>query len=287
MIKPLAIIFSTLIFIAPAEAFYGREATIGEDLKFSAQVEEFKSSSFIRNAVFSPTTKTNKPGPGMVLLPACAGIHSRAENDLKVWVKAFVDAGYTVLVVDHYQPRNAGKNCGGSRYRTVAEGRLVKDLYDAVEHLSKIPGVDKNRIFTFGLSLGTMVSGLAASQDVYQQVADGRLRPRAVGGLYGGCDYGRGGKYLFNDTNIPVLWLMGSDDKETPPEDCVPTLKVIEKKVKVDWHIYEGAGHCWDCKELHGFKKQSPTGVHVTYLYDEKITNDSIKRSIDFYNSFK
>jgi len=270
-----------------AQAFYGREATIGEDLKFANSAVSFDSSKSIRNSVFLPSKKIQEPGPGMVLLPACSGIHARSEDDLKIWTKVFVDAGYTVLVVDHYQPRSAGKNCSGSRNRTVAEGRLVKDLYDAVEHLSKMPGVDKNRIFTFGFSLGTMVGGLAASQDVYKQVANGRLRPRAVGGLYGGCDYGRGGNYLFNDTDIPVIWLMGADDPETPADRCVPTLKVIEKKVKVDWHIYPGATHCWDCKGMDGFLKVAPNGSSHTYRYHDQITKDSMQRSLDFFNSFK
>jgi dienelactone hydrolase len=285
--KKIILILSILLASTQALAFYGREATIGEDLKFSATAEEFKWSSHVRNAVFLPSAKSDLPSPGMVLLPSCAGIHARSETDLKVWIKAFVDAGYTVLVVDHYQPRNAGKNCSGSRYRTVAAGRMVKDLYDAFEHLSKMPGVDKNRIFTFGLSLGTRVGGLAASQDVYEQVAKGRLRPRAVGGLYGGCDYGRGGNYLFGDTNIPIIWLMGSNDPESPADRCTTTLKKIEKKVKVEWHIYEGATHCWDCKELDGFTKTAGNGNRVTYHYNEAVTLDSIKRSIDFYNSFK
>jgi dienelactone hydrolase len=285
--KNIVVALSFLLVSTQALAFYGREATIGEDLKFSSQAEEFKSSSSIRNAVFLPGAKSDLPGPGMVLLPACSGIHARSEDDLKIWTKIFVDAGYTVLVVDHYQPRGAGKNCSGSRYRTVTEGRMVKDLYDAVEHLSKIPGVDKNRIFTFGFSLGTMVGGLAASQEIYKQVANGRLRPRAVGGLYGGCDYGRGGNYLFNDTDIPVIWLMGADDPETPANRCIPTLKIIEKKVKVDWHVYPGATHCWDCKGMHGFAKVAPNGSSLTYQYHEQTTKDSIQRSLNFFNSFK
>lgn len=285
-IKSLVLTLGLVASIS-AQAFYGREATIGEDLKFSNSAVAFESSASIRNAVFLPSKKSQSPGPGLVLLPACSGIHARSEGDLKIWTKIFVDAGYTVLVVDHYQPRGAGKNCSGSRNRTVAEGRMVKDLYDAVEHLSTIPGVDKNRIFTFGFSLGTMVGGLAASQDVYKQVAAGRLRPRAVGGLYGGCDYGRGGNYLFNDTDIPVIWLMGDNDPETPADRCIPTLKNIEKKIKVDWHVYPGATHCWDCKELDGFSKIAANGSPVTYQYDEQITKDSIRRSLDFFNSFK
>lgn len=285
-IKSLILALGLVVSLS-TQAYYGREATIGEDLKFADSAVIFESSSFIRNAIFSPSDNTQVAGPGLVLLPSCAGIHARSEGDLKIWTKIFVDAGYTVLVVDHYQPRNAGKNCSGSRYRTVTEGRMVKDLYDAVEHLSKMPGVDETRIFTFGFSLGTMVGGLAASKDIYKQVAPGRLRPRAVGGLYGGCDFGRGGNYLFNDTDIPVIWLMGGNDPETPADRCVSTLKNIEKKIKVEWHVYPGATHCWDCKALDGFSKTAANGNRVTYRYDEQITKDSIQRSLDFFNSFK
>jgi len=267
-------------------SFFLNQTSFSKDLVFSDKAIKFDMSAEISNKLFFPAVQNNL-NPALILLPACSGIHSYSETAMKNWSKLFIDSGYFVLVVDHYRQRNAGKNCGSKR--TVSFNRLTKDIYDATTHLSKIPGVDKNRIFSFGFSLGTMANGWAASKNKYNRIAKGMLRPRALGGLYGGCAYGKNKekKFLFRDTDIPLIWLMGSKDKESPPVDCKSTLKNISKKIKVESFIYDGATHAWDVEALDGFKKIAGNGQSVTYKYNANVTRDSMKRALEFFNSFK
>jgi len=274
------------IFFFCLISFFVNQTAFAKDLVFAEKAVKFDMSAEIRNKLFLPAVQKNL-NPALILLPACAGIHPRSAPAMKNWSKLFIESGYFVLVVDHYKQRNAGRNCG--KNRSISFDRLTKDIYDATAHLSKIPGVDKNRIFSFGFSLGTMANGWAASKNKYNRIAKGMLRPRALGGLYGGCVYGKNNekRYLFSDTDIPLIWLMGSKDKESPPADCKSTLKNISKKVKVESFIYDGATHSWDTKEMDGFKKIAGNGQHITYKYNENVTKDSMKRALDFFNSYK
>jgi dienelactone hydrolase len=265
------------------------ESLASPDLRLPVKQEKF-SGQDVDNRLFSPTTaQSGDKIPAMIIMPTCVGHIRSQENHLKMWTKHFTDNGYMVLVLDHLSPRRSGKICSNdAREREpVKMGRLVKDLHDAVEHLTKIPEVDKTRIFSIGFSLGGMTGGLAASQSVYEEVASGRHRPRAVGSLYGGCQY-KITNFLPPDASIPVLWLMGKEDTEAPPSDCVSALKVIkERSPGSQYHLYDKATHSWDNKDSHGFSKVAGNGNRVTYYYDEEATKDSMKRALDFFNSFK
>ena len=51
----------------------------------------------------------------------------------------------------------------------------------------------------------------------------------------------------------------------------------------MEWHLYPQATHCWDCRQLHGFKKVDARGSSVEYLYDEGVTRDSANRMFGFF----
>lgn len=35
----------------------------------------------------------------------------------------------------------------------------------------------------------------------------------------------------------------------------------------VEWHVYPGIGHCWDCKQLDGISKLNVRGNRIDYRY--------------------
>jgi dienelactone hydrolase len=77
--------------------------------------------------------------------------------------------------------------------------------------------------------------------------------------------------------------LMAGNDNETPAEYCDSVLPPLKAKgAPVEWHLYPGVTHCWDCSSLNGFTKTLPTGTHVAYKYDKATTEDSRKRVFDF-----
>ena len=260
-----------------------------DPLKFPTEITKWSKFVNVRNTVIGEPDITS-PKPAVVILPACSGIRDHSDPQHRMWTKEFIDAGYVVLNVGSQLPRLAPIMCGGMKTRSLSEKQLAVDAYDAIEHLSKIPGVDKDRIFTMGFSLGAMTSGQMASKAIQEEAGEGRVQPRAVAGLYGGCSFYYGKYlYLFNDTNIPLLWLMGDNDIDTKPSDCAPILSSLKEKNPniIKWKIYPNATHCWDCIVLNGFISRAPNGNTVTYIYNEEVTKQSMTDTIKFFNQFK
>jgi dienelactone hydrolase len=80
---------------------------------------------------------------------------------------------------------------------------------------------------------------------------------------------------------------MGSADLESPPTDCMYAVKKLEaQNIGSEWHIYENATHCWDCKAMDGLVRVSGNGARNTYIYDENATKDSEQRVLQFFEKF-
>jgi dienelactone hydrolase len=273
----------TRVYANPFTGSYAEDARESADLTFSAAVA--LSTPVRGNQTYSPQApKANSPA--VILAHNCAGLNKSSEDHLASWTSFFIKNGFYVLVIDHLSPRSKSANCG--KDRTVSNGRLAKDLLDATHFLSTTNGIDKNRIYAVGFSLGGMSAGLVASQSVYDQLGNGRQKPRAVASLYGGCYYPQvNRRYLHEDTSIPTLWLMGEDDPEAPVNDCSATFSKL-KATRKDFvhHVYSGTSHCWDCKKLDGFSKNF-FGKQVTYRYSESAARDSEERILKFFEQHK
>lgn len=263
-----------------------------EDLSWPTTPVKYADSANIENNLFFPAnTDVSSSQAAVILIHACAGITKGSAPDLRFWIKTMTEQGFYVLSIDQLAKGRGVTNC--KRPRDVHEARLAKDIFDATDHLHKVPGIDKNRIFTLGFSMGTMAGQLAASRSVYKKIAPGKPRPRAITGLYGGCQFmnpktGKWFKYLLEDSDTPMMLLMGDKDRETPYEDCVPLIKEIQKKASLtQYYVYEGATHCWDCKYMAGFSKTAGNGEFVRYEYHEEATKDSVRKLISFFNSFR
>jgi dienelactone hydrolase len=285
--KKIRYIFASvlMLFVFNLSAFaqnFREQSETFPDLTFPTTPVDYSDTTDMSNKLFKPKLELQKY-PVLVVLHSCSGLKSKSEEQLRKWVKGGLDNGYMVFVIDSL--RGAHRNC---RPRPVPEGRLLKDATDLADHLSTLKFVDANRLYTVGFSLGGMVGGLLASPGIMQSVAPTSKRYRATVSLYGGCDYGRGGKFLYNDTDKPVLWLMGSDDTESPPSDCIWVLDNLkDTNVNVVHHTYKGATHCWDCKDLDGFSKTSNNGRYTVYKYNAEYADDSKKRVFEFLSKHK
>ncbi len=168
--------------------------------------------------------------------------------------------------------------------------RGVKDVFDAAEHLKTFPFVDKSRIAMLGMSWGAVVGLRSASPSFVH----GSLLPgtplSAVVSLYPACyipPYGTssGAELLHSDVSTPTLVLMGGQDTETPPQECVSRLELLkERGAPVEWHVFPNATHCWDCSDLHNHRLNPPWAGErsVVYLYDSKVTEESAERTFEF-----
>ena len=129
---------------------------------------------------------------------------------------------------------------------------------------------------------------LAASPWMSNKVRKGDFRFRANVSVYGGCDYGRGGLYLQNDIDRPLLVLMGAKDTEAPSEQCYWHLEALKSKgVQVAWHTYKDVSHGWDNPVLDGFYKTANNGQEITYIYSKDVTENTRERILEFLGQFK
>ena len=237
----------------------------------------------------------NQNGAGIVLLASCTGIQQWNQEDLKNFTKELTQKGYTVAVPNYNsgtRPDVRPWNCG--RHKALQDMRLVKDVYDATNALANIPGVDSNRIFTIGQSLGAQIGSLAVGK-MYVEFAKknnwGPI-PRAVIGLYGGCQYGGGTRVFLappsglNGINRPVLWMSGADDRYYQNNGCSKRTEAEVMKVLPDskFIVYKDATHCFDCKQLDGFANKREGH---TYYYNKTVTKQSRDEIFNFMEKFK
>ena len=253
------------------------------DLDFPSEATELGTFSKLHNGLFRPVDKGAGPFPALVLAHNCAGIRP----DIRYWLEAALQDGYVVLVVDSM--RGHKNNCYAPL--PVPNGRRLKDLYDAIAHLAKLPFVDPARIAEAGFSQGSFMAALLASPKAKQAVAPSAPRYAASAGLYGTCQWPAGTfksvnfrlTFVFDDTDRPLLYLMGGDDRETPAEYCEPLLTTLKAKgAPIESHVYPGQTHCWDCVGLGGFSKIDHKGDRVHYRYDKATTEDSRRRVFEF-----
>lgn len=270
-----------LAWLTNAHAFFGFK-----DLAFNIKPMPY-AGYIIPNSYFVPEKSKDQKNPAVIIVHPCGGLSVVSMTALVEWATVLVDAGYGVMVIDSLSDRikNPRDNCWGMQ-RPVRQHRLVEDILDAATALAQSPAVDANRIFAVGFSLGAMSAGTAA-----RKLNKNKPELRAVAGLYGGCFYESkkfGNEvWLDGSEDIPVLWLMGDEDLDTPPAKCMAPLERLKARIpETEYHLYQGATHGWDSKGMHGREMKTNHGPVQKYRYDPKITADSNTRVINFFNKF-
>ena len=262
-----------------ADAIY-RGATIAPDLVLPDVVETVDSLVSPRMALIKPTGPG--PFPAVVLMHQCGGLNPA----VAAWARAAASHGYVVLLVDSLGPRDVRGVCFGPR-NGVNFFRGARDALQAAEHLRRRPDVDSKRIALVGFSWGAMVGLLAASTHYVDALKAGSGFA-AVASLYPGCfritPQQRPPFDLVNeDVSRPLLVLMGDADTETPAQECLDKLAVLKRGgAPVEWHLYAGTTHCWDCRQLDGLRKIDIRGSQVEYHFRQDVTDDSRRRLFEF-----
>jgi dienelactone hydrolase len=270
------------------QALKGAAARAG-DLTFPDKVSSFGAFTTPSMALYKP--EGTGPFPAIVLQHQCGGLgNSRWQNQSMLeWAKTAVKHGYVALLIDSLGPRNVDTVCMGPK-GDINFMRGARDALQAAAYLSKRDFVDRARIAHAGYSWGAMVGLSLSGKHWGDSLGDGTRFAAAVS-FYPGCFTikPRGGipyELLNNDTDRPLLVLMGGQDNETPASDCVTKLQAIKVHgAPVQWHVYPDASHCWDCKNLHNFSKVDVRGNSITYRYDEASTQDAERRMFEFLDN--
>ena len=256
------------------------------DLELDMKAVPYDNNFTYTNRVFVPTG--SGPFPVLVVIPTCGG----PDASDKYLMTEGLSRGYAAIILDTH--RNARHNC--TRPKRIGWGRMVKDSYDLLEQLSKQAYVDKNRVYAIGGSEGPMNGSFLTSPAIQKMITNNPLRYRAVAGFYGCGIFPKGTfsgqeehfPFLFNDMNIPMLWLAAGQDNECKVQaDSEVISSMIAKKLPIQYHLYPTATHCWNCSTKDGFTKSQPyvdgSDTTVRYRYDQQITEDSIDRAFKFF----
>lgn len=257
-----------------------------KDLEFPPHAQPIAEADSTRMAIYKP--EGAGPFPAIVLLHQCGGMRNGAWQNLAMveWAREAVKRGYVALLMDSFDQRGVTSVCLGAQ-KGMTFFRGVRDVLQGAEHLRKFDFVDKKRIALAGYSWGAMTSLLASSRQWGPSLAPGERFNAAVA-FYPGCftirpPNGTPYEIVTNGVDRPVLVLMGEEDNETPPSDCVSRLESAKAAgAPVQWHVYPAATHCWDCRNLNGFTKTDFRGTRVTYRYDDAVTTDAAQRMFTF-----
>jgi dienelactone hydrolase len=279
---------SLAVFAQSVPEYSMRGAERATDLKFPTEATHGPVVSEPGIALYKP--EGMGPFPALVLLHQCGGLVFRGDRpnaSMFEWSREGLDRGYVVLVLDSFGQRGVDTVCLGPK-GDIFPSRGVRDALQAAAHLRALPYVDKRRVAFAGYSWGGGVGLLLSSSEAARAV---RISDRfdAAASFYPPCrSYPKVGdpySWVLAGIDRPLLVLLGGKDNETPPEECVGDLSPHQAKgVPIEWHLYAQATHCWDCKQLHGFKKVDIRGSNIEYRYDEAVTRDSVLRVFSFFD---
>lgn len=266
-------------FLASANAQSFKDSwTIFYESYYKPLPQPVLASSFwlsLSNKVFKP--EGDGPFPAVVLIHTAGGL---ANEHIKVHAQNLLAKGYVVLIQDSLGPRKI--SVVKSTTPEVHPPIGVKDAYEGWAFLSKQSYVDKERIYQMGTSWGGFVASALGSKGI-AEVSQAKGRFRASVGLYSTCNLGQFDpyRYIFPDTDRPVLLLLAGADKELLHRgqgDCFKELEDLKSKgLPIEYHVYEGVGHAWD--------KKGET--MLGYIYNDAVTKDSFQRAIDFFERNK
>ncbi len=245
------------------------------DLKFPAVTADLAAARGAGMAIYKPDGAG--PFPALVLMHRCVSM--AADPDLLNWAREAVARGYVAFLVDSVGGRGVDSICYGPKGGITYE-RGVRDAMQAAEYLRQFDFVDKQRVGVAGFSWGAMV-GLMTGSKLLSEALKAGEPPAAVVSVYPACVEGMG--IVRRDIERPVLVLMGGADSEAQPVDCIKHFEPMKASgVPIDWHVYPGQTHCWDCPSMNGAKKTDILGNAVVYTYSAGTTIDTAKRMFEF-----
>jgi hypothetical protein len=135
-----------------------------------------------------------EPVPAVIFLHGCMGWSNRQARVMNL----FKENGYVTFSPDSFARPGRKSKCGK---RSRVTGLRLEEIRYAVKQIRKLPWVDQDRLVLAGSSEGGMAAARYTGNDF-----------RAIVILAWGC--GRG--TINAPKSVPVLNLVGKDDKETP-----------------------------------------------------------------------
>ena len=224
----------------------------------------------------------NGPFPAVVLSHTSGVL----QQHMFQWAQRFLAAGYAVLIVDHLSPRGKRNNTDFS----ISVTEYAQDDVAGMRHLRSLPFVEGKRIVQMGFSYGAM-AGLRESSNSFRAKQLGGDRFAAIVSVYPWCNQqgGRPGYFdhqwnFYDDTDIPLLVLVGAEDDDADPRSCIDQAKKnAAKGMPVELTVLAGATHAFDHTWMAGKPVVTQLGSRtITNRYSPEAVETTWKLTLDF-----
>lgn len=276
---------SVVVCVTVLSLCYATPCLADVDLAFPQQPErEVKlpgRGAFTGARLYAP--EGAGPFPAVVISHPCGPLRQHMFE----WAQRFLAAKYAVLIVDHLGPRNVKNNCIEFN---ISVTEYAQDDIAAMRHLRALSFVDGKRIAQMGFSYGAMAGLRSASKSFRAKHLNGE-QFSAIISVYPWCSHsGPGHAYrdhhwnFFDDTDIPLLVVVGEDDDEADPRSCVEKARAnAAKGLPVELKMFPGTTHAFD----HSWMADKPVagktgGRTVTYRYNREAVEETWKLTLDF-----
>jgi dienelactone hydrolase len=200
------------------------------------------------------------------------------------WAKRLLDAGYVVLIVDHLGPRHIATNTNFA----VSVTEYAQDDVAGMRHLRTLSFVDGKHVAQMGLSYGAM-AGLRESSKRFRDKNLGGERFAAIVSIYPWCNQQGGTGYkdhqwnFFDDTDIPLLVVVGADDDDADPRSCIDKAKEnAAKGLPVELTVLPNATHAFDHTWMKSPVVTSVGNRTITNRYNPEAVEATWKATLDF-----
>lgn len=216
------------------------------------------------------------PFPTIVQGPGWLGL--AGAKTYEPWHKAFVEAGYAVLVFDY---RGYGDSEGERAW--ILPDRMVEDLINAITYVTSRPDLDKDRIGAYGIGgIGGGNAIIAAALDerircvaVQSVVADGKDWLRRMRREYEWIDFVArvaGDAKTWVTTGVselvdPRAEIMVS----TPERQAYTNKKDVDAMIEPEFHL-QSAAALMRYRPLDHVARLSPRALLLTCVEDDAVT---------------
>ena len=204
----------------------------------------------------------NGPFPAVIALHTSGGYKTVRKS-----IKGYLKAGYAVYTPNFFKQHGLSHK---NRFETWTKYRLAieKELIEIVEVVKSDGKIDSKNVFSVGYSNGGYWASFLAA----------RKHVNAGASHYGVWSWprthnGYPADYFSNDSN-PVLALHGNKETVQKLKWVKPQInKSAKKSSNFKYHIFQGAGHSWDCKPC---KKDG---------YDAVVTKNALEMTLNFFRA--
>jgi len=246
------VVGQTMTFMSASPANYAD--VIGDRRSFS-EVE-------IDGKLFLPPNPMGDPVPLVIVVPGSVGV---AVSHL-AHAETLTDKGFAAFVIDPFGARQVSSTVANQTQFSFAASAY--DVLAALTFVSKLPGIDANRIGAQGHSRGGTAVLTAAMSSFSEAVLDGGVALKAVYSVYPWC----GHQFRKPGTgNVLIRIVIGEKDNWCSPQQAQGYAQAIHLTGgEMSFRLFPDAEHSFDRQPPIETTPDAAVAPHAPTIYIEE-----------------